>query len=222
MSDRMSKVGLVCCISACTAMGDSIIVGINNGGNGFPFGGPVAGSGTEYQEAYSTTDFPGPMSITSIDFLQGFGTLYAGTYTVSLSLITADINSLSNTNLAGNIGSDNTVFTTAVLSGPAPSELVFSGVQPFIYNNYFGNLLLDIQISGGNGTFTGGGFADGNGSGSAGIARYQNFGAGTTGFGLVTQFNFSTGIPEPGTFVLLGCGSIGLMICGRRRVTPRP
>jgi hypothetical protein len=159
------------------------------------------------------------MSLTGIDFFmtQGFsGDLFGATYQLSLSVITTDINSLSGTNFDGNIGAGNTLFTVATLAGPAPDKLTFSG-GPFFYNPSVGNLLLDIQIdniagSGGatNSSTLPPAFQDGDGGGPAGITRYSNFATGTTGFGLVTQFDFS--IPEPGTSALLGCGMAGIFV----------
>jgi hypothetical protein len=74
----------LCCVSACTLLGSSITLGTDNGGNGDPFGGPLAGfPGTRYQEAYASSDFSGPISVTGIDFFleagEG-GSLYGGTY----------------------------------------------------------------------------------------------------------------------------------------------
>jgi hypothetical protein len=176
---------------------------------------PFAGfPGTRYQEAYASSNFSGPISVTGIDFFiqagEG-GSLYGGTYQLSLSTIAANINSLSNTNFNSNLGPDNAVFDIAALSGAAPNTLTFTG-GPFSYDPAKGNLLLDIQISdpvaGGSPT---GSFQDGFGSGPPGIVRYQNFSAGTTGQGLVTEFDF-TSVPEPGTLAFLGCGSVGLLI----------
>jgi hypothetical protein len=164
--------------SLCSA--SSITLGTDNGGNAFPFAGPFTGaSGMEYQEAYASSDFSGPISITGIDFFQqaigSGGDLYAATYQLSLSVVTTDIDDLSDTNFASNLGADNTVFTTVALVGAAPDTLTFNGA-PFYYDPSMGNLLLDIQISDGNGSQTNSFFEDGDGSGPAGIIRYTNLG----------------------------------------------
>ncbi|HEX4134921.1 MAG TPA: PEP-CTERM sorting domain-containing protein [Bryobacteraceae bacterium] len=220
---------IVLCAFPVTLLGDTITLGVNNGGNADPFAGPFPGqAGTEYQEAYASSDFSGTIAISSIDFFllpgsQG-STLYGGTYQVSLSVITANINSLSQTDLASNIGADNTIFSTEILSGAAPNVLAFSG-GPFLYDPSAGNLLLNIQVS----NPTGGGnalFEDGEGDGPAGIVRYSNFYGGTTGYGLVTQFTGSSSItnlstldtPEPRTLMLFACGLAGLFIRRRQRV----
>jgi len=210
-------------------MGDSILLGTNNGGTADPFAGPFPGmAGTQYQEAYASADFPGPIAITSIEFflLPGSsGSLYGGTYQLSLSIVPTNIDDLSETDPAENAGLDETIFTTVALAGPAPDTLTFDG-GPFDYDPSLGNLLLDIQVS----NPTGGGgsaiFEDGDGGGSAGIVRYSNFYNGTTGYGLVTEFNGSTSLdlssldsPEPSTIILLGCGLAGLFAHRRQRLS---
>ncbi|HEY3823071.1 MAG TPA: PEP-CTERM sorting domain-containing protein [Bryobacteraceae bacterium] len=219
---------LILCTFPVTLLGDTITLGANNGGNADPFAGPFPGqAGTEYQEAYASSDFSGAIAISSIDFFllpgSGGSTLYGGTYQVSLSVITANINSLSQTNLASNIGADNTIFSTVTLSGAAPNVLTFSG-GPFVYDPSTGNLLLNIQVS----NPTGGGnalFEDGEGAGPTGIVRYSNFYGGTTGYGLVTQFSGAFSVtnlssldtPEPRTLMLFACGLAGIFIRRRRQ-----
>jgi len=199
-----------------TLSAGSLVLGVHNGDNFIPFGGPASGyPGTRYQEAYASSLFSslsGPISITAIDFFPSFpgGTLYGGTYQLSLSTISAGVNTLSDTNFDGNLGANNTVFTTVALSGPAPSELTFTG-GPFTYNFVSGNLLLDIKITNPS-VYTGKEFED-CGGGCSGIARYHNFGTATIGYGLVTEFDFSAlGIPEPGTLILFGAGLAALLL----------
>src|SRR5580698_9952647 len=201
----------LCCLSIGALLGSSITVGTDNGSNNFPFSGPFYGyPGTDYQEAYASSDFTGPINITGIDFFLGAGftgSLYAGTYTLSLSVISSNIGSLSSTNLAGNIGSDDTIFESVALSGKAPNTLAFSGT-PFLYNPTLGNLLLDISITGGSGG-SDVAFEDNEGSGTS-LARYQNFGSNDgLGYGLVTEFvsaSAAPAVPEPAMLSLLCCG----------------
>jgi hypothetical protein len=211
------------CLSIGTLLGSSITVGTDSGANDFPFSGPFFGyAGTDYQEAYASSDFTGPINITGIDFFLGTGftgSLYAGTYTLSLSVISSNIGSLSSTNLAGNIGSDDTVFEVANLKGSAPSVLTFTGT-PFLYDPSLGNLLLDISITGGKGGSTAA-YQDSEGVGT-GIARYQNFGLNNgLGYGLVTEFDSTASMantPEPGTLPLMAClGLVGLLVQRLRR-----
>jgi hypothetical protein len=213
---------LLGCVSVGTLLGSSITVGSDNGANVFPFGGPyLSNPGTDYQEAYASTNFSGPELITGIDFFQaaGFtGTIYSGTYTLSLSIISANIGSLSSTNLASNIGSDNKVFDAVVLSGAAPAKLIFTGT-PFLYDPSQGNLLLNISIAGGSGG-SGVAFQDNEGVGTS-VARYQNFGLNNgAGWGLVTQFDSTSqgpAVPEPGTLSLFGCALAAVMFVKRLR-----
>jgi hypothetical protein len=206
--------------SALTVSGGSLTVGANNGGNCVPFG--CNGVGTNrYQEAYANSLFSplGPISITGLDFfLVAAGNLAVGTYQLSLSTITADVNSLSNTNFDSNLGPDNTLFTTVALSGASPSELTFTG-GPFLYNPANGNLLLDVQVRDAVLGTGGAMFEDGSGSGPGTIARYQDTVLGTTGYGLVTRFDYGAvgGVPEPGTLGLLACGLAGVLIRRFRR-----
>lgn len=214
----------LCCLSIGTLLGSSITVGSDNGSNDFPFSGPFFGyPGTDYQEAYAASDFSGPIDITSIDFFLGSGfkgSLYAGTYTLSFSVISSDIGSLSSTNLSSNIGTDNTVFDIANLSGKAPSVLTFTTTTPFLYNPAQGNLLLNISIANGSGGSTAA-YQDGEGT-ATGIARYQNFGLNNGGgYGLVTEFDSTVSMastPEPGTLSLMAClGLVGLLVQRLRR-----
>lgn len=213
------KAALLCFASAGTLLGSSLTVGSDNGANTFPFGGPVFGNpGTEYQEAYASSNFAGPTLISGIDFFQaGSGDLYAGTYTLSLSVISNSIDTLSSTDLASNFGPDNTVFDTVFLSGAAPGELSFTGT-PFLYDPSQGNLLLNISIAGGTpGSGPAAAFEENGGLGDN-LARYQNFGsANGLGWGLVTEFDSaSSAVPEPGMLAVLCCGLVG-MVLGRFR-----
>lgn len=214
----------LCCLSIGTLLGSSITVGTDNGSNAFPFSGPFFGyAGTDYQEAYASSDFSGPVDITAIDFFLGSGftgSLYSGTYTLSFSIISNNIGSLSSTNLAGNIGTGNTVFDVANLSGSAPSVLTFTGTSPFLYDPTQGNLLLDISVANGKGG-SNAAYQDGVGL-ATGIARYQNFGmTNGLGYGLVTEFDSNVSAatsPEPGTLSLLAClGLVGLLVHRLRR-----
>src|ERR1700730_6177445 len=123
---------VVFAVSTSALFGGSITVGVNNGGNAFPFG---ASGGTRYQEAYSSSLFSGPIAITGIDFFQSGagGTLWGGTYQLSLSTISASVTSLSSVNFNSNLGANNAIFTVMPLSGTAPSVLSFAG-GPFNYD----------------------------------------------------------------------------------------
>ena len=116
------------------------------------------------------------MAITSIGFFNHSpfeGPLPVATYQISFSTVTPSIDTLSNTNFDSNLGTDNTLFASADLSGPAPPQLVFAG-GPFDYNPANGNLLMDIHIS--NEMAGGGAFYDAQSGTATGIfSRYQKF-----------------------------------------------
>lgn len=202
--------------------GSSLTLGApGNGNNIAPFGGDVNatfGPGTRYQQAYASGDFAGlgPIWITSIDFLGGYtgGNIAANTYTFSFSTITAGIDSLSDSNFDSNLGSNNAVFVTVNLSGAAPATLTITGSSPFLYDPSQGNLLLDIVISPG-GQIPPGPTPTGYEelAGTSLFSRYYNSGAGTTGYGLVTEFDY-TSTPEPTTFALV---ATGIVLLWRRR-----
>jgi hypothetical protein len=139
------------------------------------------------------------------------GPLPVATYRIFLSTITPGIDTLSNINLDSNDGPDNTLFAFGELTGLAPLQLVFVG-GPFEYNPATGNLLIDIRLS--NEVASGGAFYDARSGTAIGVfSRYQNFSAGTHGFGLVTQFTFAS-VPEPSVIVVL-IGGLGGLILAR-------
>jgi len=199
-------VALTVILVSIRAWGGALTVGqlASSNPNAFPFGSPFDGNpGTRYQQAYAASDFAGlgAVTITSISFLQGMGTLGSNSYSLYFSTISAGIGSLSDTDFNANRGPDNSLFVSTKLSGPAPATLTFTG-NPFTYNPAEGNLLLDMVVSPG-GSSPNLAFYAANTNAPALFDRYHNFGTGTTGYGLVTEFTY-TAVPEPTTGVLIG------------------
>ena len=124
---------------------------------------------------------------------------------------------MSNTAFDANLGADNAPFASVYLSGSSPDILTFTG-GPFFYNPAAGNLLLDIRIT------QDGAQPDGaiaayaiNGSASGVFSRYDNFGTGTLGIGLVTTFGFDT-VPDAANSALLLAAAIGVTRLCRKPV----
>ncbi len=214
---------LLAAVVASATAAEIVIGEPANSANGFPFGFVVGGPATRYQQAYASSNFDGlgTMSITGIEFYlspEFMGNFRSGTYDFYLSTITAGIDTLSETDFDSNLGLDNTFFASLNLSGGAPSIFLVSGT-PFSYNPAGGNLFLDIRITNGGPDQMTAFLSRNNADGI--FSRYHNFGpAGySTGWGLVTGFEYdsgSAGIPEPITVVLAGIGVAGL--CALRRL----
>ena len=200
----------------------NIIVGLPpdpGTGDCFPFGCAYSG---EYQQVYTHSVFPGPITITGLEFFNtvfnNFATsMNSGNWTISLSTTGADWNTLSGT-FALNIGGNN----TQVFSGNLSQAWAFGDTlaivlsSPFTYNPAGGNLLMDVTVS--NASDSGGLiFFDGNGfngitaNGNTIMGRAYGAGRVDHGFGLVTEFVTSPStVPEPSPRMLLETG-LGLL-----------
>jgi hypothetical protein len=225
---------LLLALGASTLCGAApIVVGTpadSGTGNAFPFGGSFNG---EYQQVYSSSLFSGPILITGLEFFDtqsdGGGTaLTGGTFTISLSITSADWDTLSGT-LANNIGADETEVFSGTLAQPWAfgDTLSIPFSTPFTYTPGPGaNLLLNVVVSGAS---EAGGLVDfdTNGYNSGALNGNTIFGTadnGTvfsifptsdlySGYGLVTGFE----TPEPATFGLFGGGLMALEIVRLRR-----
>ena len=181
--------------------------------NAWPFGFISTPAGdARYQQAYDSVSFGDkPMTIRQISFFRTLaGFIRSGTYTISLSTITEDIDSLSITNYDANLGSDNKLFVSTSLAGQAPEVLTFDG-EPFHYDPSMGNLLLDVRVEGFGGLDGFSAHYAATKSGLGIVSRYTNMSAtGPTtwyGWGLATRFSE---VPEPSTVFLLFLGIIAV------------
>ena len=194
----------------------------NTGGNSFPFSiAFYPASSMRYQQVYGSGGFTGlgPITINAIAFRPGSsGTAFGPTtmnVQIDLSTTTAAVDGL-NTTFATNQGADNmTVYNgnltlSSANAGPRPKffDIVINLQNPFTYNPLAGNLLLDVRQFNRVSTT----YFDAPTNPTDEISRLYQFNVNDpTGIqdtdGLVTQFRYKTstsGIPEPGSFLLLG------------------
>jgi hypothetical protein len=191
-----------------------ISIGTSDSSNGFPFNAMYQAPSDRYQQVYAASNFSGVTTITGITFFDSSGqatSFQSADYSFALSTSNFTVDNLDTINLDANPGSDVQPFADEFLSGPITDSFTISGT-PFTYDPSRGDLLLDIKRSLVDLT-TGSWGLDAMAGDAGGLfSRAQNFGVGTTGWGLVTEFET---VPEPSTLTLLALGAVVLV--ARRR-----
>lgn len=218
---------LVLGLSTLGAIADAdVIVGSGNFNNGFPFGNltslPYSG---EYQQLYSSAAFPGPITITQIQFATT-EVFTAGAENLDFALGLETTSALPSApgkyadNIAGGAGLTQ-VFNGSITYDPSGNYTfdMIIPITPFTYDPGDGNLLLDANIistSGGSVFFIAGLNPD--------VGRvFNSSGSGPetvwAGFGLETKFvTAPSSVPEPGAYAMLGSfGLIAAAFLRRRR-----
>jgi hypothetical protein len=181
---------------------------------------------TRYQQIYASSQFTGPLLITSILFRPDaeFGGVFSATFSsvdVYLSTTSKAVDGLSAT-LEDNLGADNTLVRSGVLTlsssysgpagGPKDFDIVINLTAPFLYDPDRGNLLLDVIILGSLPVVSP---FDAHNATAGTTSRIYGFGVPSMdSIGLVTRFDGVSPVPEPGSFVLLTLGSV--LLCIRR------
>jgi len=207
-----------------------ITVGTANTGNCGPFmcsndSGENPPVWVDYEEAYVSSAFPGPTTISSISYAGFFhpNIVLGGNYAFSWGYSSNGLNLSSN--LASNYsGSPNFLATFTIPAGGINfgSDLNFYGFTPFTYDPANGDLLLEIYVTNQdhvpNTGLNGYNAADLN---TTEITRAFNTSEGVNqgaGLGaLVTTFNISSFVPEPSSLLLVGTGIAGCLSLIRKR-----
>ncbi len=210
----------------------SVTVGSMDSGNCYPFmcndSGTNVGQSIDYQEAYVSTAFSGPITVSSMSWGQWTGAagdvVLGGSYTFywGYSAVGLGLTSTFSSNYVA--GTQTLIGTATVPAGGVTygPTLTLSGFQPFTYNPANGDLLLEIIVNNQdnvpNGTGNGYNWADYTGSQVARAYCLDSGGCGGAGVGaLVTTFNGNSATPEPGTLVMFGSGLLGLAGIARRK-----
>lgn len=221
---KMKTIFLLC-FAGLTLSAKSVTIGTPQGpffeqSNELPFADYLDGI-TIYQQVYSSTAFPGLISISSISFflspLAGSDNhLYPQTITISLSTTSIGVDGLY---YHAPQGSDAQTLGTYTIGGNSPDVLTFQG-SPFLYDPSKGNLLLQIdtpflappyaQID--NALF------ESDDSGSL-TSRFCDESECNEDQGLVTEFSSAT-VPEPSSLICILLGA-ALMLSPARHCIRR-
>ncbi len=230
MKIALKSLALVLLLTSCMMLhAVSVTVGSYDSGNCYPFmcndSGTSSGVSIDYQQAFNSAKFSGPINITTISWenypfvagdyiLGGSYDFYWGYSAVGLGL---------SSNLASNYNGAATYLGTGIggfNSGPVLTLFLGTG---FTYDPSLGDLILEIVVNDQdnipNGTGNGYNWADYTGTDTNRAFCVTNSGCyGASLGGLVTTFGGTPAVPEPGTLVMFGSGILGLAGMLRRKI----
>lgn len=230
----VSKITLLVIVLAATfAHATSITVGSMDSGNCYPFmcndSGTNSGVAIDYQEAYNSSAFSGPITVGSISYsywpFGGPSVLLGGTYFFYWGYSSVGLNLTSN--LASNYTAAGASLFFIDIVNPGGtnfgSTLTFTGFSPFTYDPSQGDLILEIVAVDqdnvpNDGLDNGYNWADYTGIDVMRAYCLTNTGCTQAVEGsLVTTF---ASVPEPSTMALFGSSALGLMGLLRRKLIP--
>ena len=221
-SNSLAAAIALAAVCALPAHAASVTVGNNVDPNCYPFSclaSDLGGTGSTYQQVYSSTAFSGPLSFNTISFFQSIPSLMdSASYTISFSTTSAAVNGLDGV-WANNIGGDSQLFGTFNVSGSMPSVLSFTG-NTFNYNPLAGNLLMHVDVFGltASNRYVSFFQADYTGIDTSRLYAYGGSPEGTLADGaLRTEFSNMSAVPEPETYAMMIAGLGLLGFAARRR-----
>lgn len=218
MRVALSGIAILAGLACAPVAQAAVTIGVANNANCIPFNcAPYMGL-TGYQQAWSSTAFSSPVTISALTFYgqtnQIGNLMQPATHTISFYTTSQPANALA-VNFATNRGTLLGSFGSFVVSGIMPAALTFNG-SPFVYDPADGNLLMeDVIVAGVNASYASN-FQTDSTSGLMSRAMaglYPQAGS----LGLVTTFDaVPVEAPEPASLALLAAGLLGLAGLRRR------